>query len=70
MMTANIEKASQHAVLSTDYNHRLTANLRSDVLARSGDLFSASYHLPGAAKDGLALDFAYSRIGIPGTRNR
>ena len=69
VVTADVEKSAQLAILPADHENRLSRNFSGDVLPRRGDLFRSSDHLPGAAENRIALQIGDAFVGVPGTRN-
>src|SRR6185312_8569051 len=70
VMTADVIKAAQNAVISAHHDDRFAGNAGGDELARLFHLLRPSHHLPGLAEHGLRLQFGKSRVHIPRRGNR
>ena len=69
VMAADVEESAQFAILTADYQDRLSRNFCSDVLPGRRNLFRAANHLPSAAEYGLALKLGDASVGVPGAGN-
>jgi hypothetical protein len=69
VVAANVEEGSQLILLAPDHDDGFTRHVRRQIVAGLADLTCTPNHLPGAAKNSLALEGGDAVIDIPGRRN-